>query len=141
MKRLDSGSLSTRVARFLLSYFTCRTDNGQTPVYPAGFVTTQSPQECMYRQKQACNAYSQSRQFDLGSCVYAQNYGHGLLGSAMCKIRLKDQRIIRRHLDQLCICNSALEMTSADRGTVTDSDKRKNCDHEYSDSKFQLYIS
>ena len=49
----------------------------------------------------------------------------------MCRIRLEDQRIIRRHLDQLRIRkvshgsvmndDSTLELTSADRST-TDSD-------------------
>lgn len=61
-------------------------------------------QEGMDHQKQSHDSHSQLYQFSVGYCMYVRNYGPGPLwlpglvvgleGSALCKIRLKDQRTI-----------------------------------------------
>ena len=63
------------------------------------------------RQKRAHDSHSADRQFRLNNTVYVRNYGVGqrwvpgcvvgLLGSAMYRIRLDNNNVVIRHIDQL----------------------------------------
>ena len=69
-------------------------------------------QEAQDRQKRAHDSHSADRQFRLNNTVYVRNYGVGqwwvpgcvvgLLGSAMYRVRLDNNNVVIRHVDQLC---------------------------------------
>jgi transposase InsO family protein len=124
MKRLQSGTLSTRLSRFLLRYrITPHSSTGSTPAELMWGRTLRSQldlllpdmdrkmQQTLDCQRRSHDARSTERRFDLNDTVYARNYGPGPLwlpglvigqqGSVMYEIRLNDNREIRRHVDQL----------------------------------------
>ena len=81
-------------------------------------------QDCQDRQKHGnC---SKERQFNVGSSVYARNYSQGPLwlpgmvlnleGSVMYQIRLNNNQVIRRHIDQM------RPRVSGSQTTVPDTD-------------------
>ena len=124
MKRLKLGSLNTRLSRFLLRYrITPHSSTGSSPsellwgrklrsqldlLLPD---TDRKMQQAQDRQKQSHDAHSASRLFLVDDTVYARNYGPGprwlpglvvgLQGSAMFQIRLSDNHVVVRHVDQL----------------------------------------
>ena len=124
MKRLESGTLSTRLSRFLLRYrITPHSSTGSTPAELMWGRTLCSQldlllpdmdrkmQQTLDCQRRSHDAHSTETRFDLNDTVYARNYGPGSLwlpgrvigqqGSVMYKIRLNDNEEIRRHVDQL----------------------------------------
>ena len=92
MKRLKSGTLSTRLSRLLLRYrIAPHSSTGLSPVelmwgrilrsqldllLPDSSRKAQQAQDC---QKQSHDAHSTERQFNLNDTVYARNYSTGLL--------------------------------------------------------------
>ena len=90
-------------------------------------------QDAQDRQKQAHDAHSTDRHFNVNDTVYARNYGSGskwvpgrviaLEGSVKCQVQLRDSRVIVRHVDQLCprVCSgevgTQVEEVSADLGS------------------------
>ena len=124
MKRLKSGSLNTRLARFLLRYrITPHTSTGTSPSELMWGRTLRSPldlllpdpsqkvEQAQDRQRKSHDAHSSAREFNVSDVVYARNYSSGphwlpgqvveLQGKAMCKVQLGDNRTIVRHFDQL----------------------------------------
>ena len=124
LKRLKDGSLNTRLSRFLFKY-------RLTPHSSTGF----SPAELMFgrklrstldllkptpdegaagaqdRQEATQEGQATPRNFTIGDCVYARNYGAGpkwlpghivkVEGSVLYHVKLRDGRVQRRHIDQL----------------------------------------
>ena len=119
LKRLKEGSLNTRLMRFLFKYRI-------TPHSGTGV----SPAELMYGRKLRsqldlvkCSPGAESldypdsdrqaptRGFAVGDSIYARNYGHGpkwlpglivkIEGAVLYHVKLKDDRVLRRHRDQL----------------------------------------
>ena len=124
LSRFKSGTLSTKLSRFLLWYRI--TPHSSTGTSPAEMMwgrrlrsqldllrpdSRRSASETEDRQKLVHDAHARPRQFALQDTVYARNYGSGplwlpglvvgLRGSAMYDIQLSDKRVIRRHVDQL----------------------------------------
>ena len=113
MKRLKSGSLNTRLARFLLRYrITPHTSTGTSPSELMWGRTLRSPldlllpdpsqkvEQAQDRQRKSHDAHSSAREFNVSDVVYARNYSSGprwlpgrvveLQGKAMCKVQLGD---------------------------------------------------
>ena len=125
LSRFKSGTLSTKLSRFLLWYRI--TPHSSTGTSPAEMMwgrrlrsqldllhpdSRRSASETEDRQKLVHDAHARPRQFALQETVYARNYGSGplwlpglvvgLRGSAMYDIQLSDKRVIRHRVDQLC---------------------------------------
>ena len=124
MKRLKEGSLNTRLSRYLYTYRT--TPHSTTGVSPAEMLfgrkmrtlfdrlspsVEETARRNQERQRRSHDLHSCPRSFTEGEIVYAKNYGQGpkwlpgciveILGSVMYRVRLTDERLIRRHVDQL----------------------------------------
>ena len=124
LKRFKTGTLSARLSRFLLWYrITPHSTTGSSPselmwgrrlrskldlLLPDGERRSQEAQD---RQKRAHDSHAVDRQFNVSDTVYARNYGEGqqwlpgrvvgLQGSAMYRVRLDNDHVIVRHVDQL----------------------------------------
>ena len=124
LKRFKSGTLSTRLSRFLMWYrITPHSTTGSSPselmwgrrlrsqldlLLPDAERRSQEAQD---RQKQAHDSHSVDRHFGINDTVYARNYGQGLpwlpgcvvgfQGSAMYRVRLSNDSVIVRHVDQM----------------------------------------
>ena len=119
-KRFKSGTLGTRLSRFLLWYRITPHSSGSSPaemmwgrtlrskldlVRPNSDVRVPETQEGLSSQ----DTPSPRRQFDVNDTVFAKNYAAGpkwlpgvvvgLQGSVMYRIRLRDNREIVRHVD------------------------------------------
>ena len=124
LSRLKSGTLNTRLSRFLLWYrITPHSSTGTTPAELMWGRRLQlqldllrpdfrrSTQKTVDRQKLSHDAHAKPRGVAVQDTVYARNYGAGPLwlpglvmgvrGSAMFDIQMSDKWVIRRHLDQL----------------------------------------
>ena len=124
MKRQKSGTLNTRLSRFLLRYRII--PHSSTGTSPSELLwgrklrstldllvpnTNRKLQQNQDHQKELYDSRSKTRQFNVNDFVYARNYGSGplwlpglvvsLQGTAMYEVRLSDNRVIIRHLDQL----------------------------------------
>lgn len=124
MKRLRSGSVDTRLARFLLKYRV--TPHSSTGVSPAELLmgrrlrtqldllhpsTSQVVQRSQDRQKMAHDRRAKPKHFTAGDAVYVRNYRQGPLwlsgvvvdqeGAVLFRVRLADGSVVRRHEEQL----------------------------------------
>ena len=124
LKKFESGSLDTKLSRFLFSYRA--TPHSSTGLSPAELMfgrKLHSPLDNLRpnlgrqmhqeqeRQRSIHDRRTRPREFALEDLVYAQNYGPGAkwlpgrvsrtVGSAMFEVTLTDGRQIRRHADQL----------------------------------------
>ena len=124
MRRLKTGAVETRLARFLLQY--CVTPHSSTGTSPSELMmgrklrtqldllrpsTSNIVHQSQERQKKAHDRSARPRHFTAGDNVYYRNYRQGPSwlpgvvvdqeGSVLFKIRLPDGKIVRRHVDQL----------------------------------------
>ena len=116
--------MSSRLSRFLLWYrITLHSTTGSSPselmwgqrlrsqldlVLPDA---EQRPQEAQDRQKRAHDSHSTDRQFQVNDTLYVRNYGVGpqwlsgcvvgLQGLVMYRVRLNNDSVVIRHVDQL----------------------------------------
>ena len=123
-KRLQDGSINTRISRFLFKYRL--TPHSSTGVSPAELMfgrklrsqldqirpsLGERARQSQDQQKLNHDKRSRSRSFTQNQQVYAKNYGPGpkwlpgvvveLEGSVLVQVRLADGRMVRRHVDQL----------------------------------------
>ena len=124
MRRLKTGAVETRLARFLLQYRV--TPHSSTGTSPSELMmgrklrtqldllrpsTSNIVHQSQERQKKAHDRSARPRHFTAGDNVYYRNYRQGPSwlpgvvvdqeGSVLFKIRLPDGKIVRRHVDQL----------------------------------------
>ena len=122
LKRLKKGSLNTRLTRFLFKYRI--TPHSSTGVSPAELMygrklrsqfdllnPTKAAHETQDRQEAGHGDKVTPRSFNVGDFVYARNFSGGpkwlpgqvvqVEGSVLYRVKLKDGRIHRRHIDQL----------------------------------------
>ena len=124
LKRFKTGTLNTTLSRFLLWYrVTPHSTTGSSPselmwgrrlrskldlVLPDAERRSQEAQD---RQKRSHDCHSADRHFGVNDTVYVRNYGVGqqwlpgrvvgLQGSVMYRVRLDNNHVIIRHVDQL----------------------------------------
>ena len=145
LKKLQDGSLETKLSRFLFSYRSM--PHGSTGLSPAELMfgrRLHSPLDNIRpnherkvhneqeRQKSIHDRRAKIREFSVGDLVYARNYGagakwlpgqvRGTLGSAMFEVILTDGREIRRHADQLRSRAPAVTVTQEVDGNANDDD-------------------
>ena len=124
LKKSRSGSLETRISKFLLHYrITPHSSLGSSPAVVMWGHTLRSrldllrpdidkkAQQDTDRQSRAYDSRAPNRQFAVQDTVYARNYGSGprwvpgsivsCQGTAMYVVKLLDNREIVRHVDQL----------------------------------------
>jgi transposase InsO family protein len=121
MKRLTSGSLETRLSRFLFRYrITPHTSTGTSPSELMWGKRLRSPLDLLVPSKSPSNeelprpldnSPTLTRQFYVNDRVYARSYSSGprwlpgvvvkTKGNVMYEVRLNDDRVVVRHLDQL----------------------------------------
>ena len=124
LKRCTSGTLNTRLSRFLFSYrITPHTSTGLSPSEMLWGRKLHSPldrlqpdperkaRQAAESQRTTHDSHAVDRKFGLSDQVYARNYGAGpkwlpgvivgLQGSALYRVRLDNRDIIIRHIDQL----------------------------------------
>ena len=124
LKKLKTGSIETKVSRFLFAYRV--TPHGSTGVSPGELMFGRRMHTAMdnlrpnlgkkvrHAQDQQTRAHDKGarpRDFSIGDLVYAKNYGPGVLwlpgeivsniGSAMYEVKLTNGRRVRKHADQL----------------------------------------
>ena len=123
-KRLQKGSINTRVTRFLFKYRL--TPHSSTGLSPAELMfgrklrsqldqikpsLQRQAHKSQDQQRKSHDKRSKARSFTQDEQVYVRNYGPGpkwlpgvvvkLQGSVLLEVRLEDGRIVRRHVDQL----------------------------------------
>ena len=124
LKRLKEGSLNTRISRFLFKYrLTPHSSTGLSPaerMFGRKLRSTldllkptpdKGAADAQDRQEAAQEGQATPRNFTIGDCVYARNYGAGpkwlpghvvkVEGSVLYHVKLRDGRVQRRHIDQL----------------------------------------
>jgi hypothetical protein len=122
IKRLTSGSLETRLSRFLFRYrIMPHTSTGTSPSELMWGKRLRSPLDLLVPSKSPSsdelprpleNSPALTRQFYVNDRVYARSYSSGprwlpgvvvkIKGNVMYEVRLIDDRVVVRHLDQLC---------------------------------------
>ena len=124
LKKCKGGSLETRISKFLLCHrITPHSSLGSSPAELMWGRTLRSrldllrpdtdkrAQQAIDRQRLAYDSSSPNRQFAINDTVYARNYGSGpqwlpghivdFQGTAMYVVKLRDNREMVRHIDQL----------------------------------------
>ena len=139
MKRLTSGSLETRLSRFLFRYrITPHTSTGMSPSELMWGKRLRSPLDLLRPSTSHDNeeptrgpdgSPALTRQFNINDKVYARSYSSGprwlpgvvvkIKGNVMYDVRLSDDRVVVRHLDQLR-SRTVLEHDSVTSNTTVD---------------------
>ena len=145
LKKLQDGSLETKLSRFLFSYRSM--PHGSTGVSPAELMFgrrlhllldnlrpnhERKVRQEQERQKSTHDQRARPREFSVKDPVYARNYSpgakwlpgqvSGTLGSAMHEVILTDSKTIRRHADQLRSRTPAVTTTPGVDGNADDDD-------------------
>jgi len=151
MKRQRSGSIETRMARFLFAYR--NTPHSTTGMSPAMLLFNRplrshldllkpdidlTVQNRQFQQKFYHDAHSKGRQFKVGDTVFTKNFGKGeewlpgvidaVRGPLTYLVRLNDGRSIKRHVDHVRTRSSehndttGIDDADLSFGPATDSD-------------------
>ncbi len=135
MKKLTSGSIDSKVSRFLFTYRI--TPHSTTGVSPTQLLMGRRPrsvldqlhpdmarrvQNSQQRQKRNHDQHVKPRAFAVGNTVSVRNFGSGAtwlvgavekaLGPLSYQIKLEDGRLVRRHVDHLRARVSTTEMSA-----------------------------